>query len=128
MTNPATARKLVLLSVMGLLVIATYKGKGKVATSTRLWGTGWLAVMLGVAADVAPQVAGPFALLILAGALTGGGDKVFTDILAKAGTSTGSGTDHPAGSRGPVGKPSKPKPNNSHPPGPHGPVGTPSGG
>ena len=129
MTNPATARKLVLLSVMGLLVIATYKGKGKVATSTRLWGTGWLAVMLGVAADVAPQVAGPFALLILAGALTGGGDKVFTDILAKAGTGTAGtgGNSHPAGPRGPIGKPSKPS-GNSHPAGPHGPIGTPSGG
>ena len=90
MSNPATARKLVLLSVMGLLVVATFKGKsGKVPTSTRLWGTGWLAVMLGVAADVAPQIAGPFALLILAGSLTNGGDKAFTNLLDKAGASSG---------------------------------------
>ena len=128
MTNPATARKLVLLSVMGLLIIATYKGRtGKVPTSTRLWGTGWLAIMLGVAADVAPQVAGPFALLILAGSITSGGDKVLTDLLSRTGaTTSGSGNDHPAGPHGPIGKPSKPPKGNAHPAGPHGPLGSPT--
>lgn len=92
MTNPATARKLVLLAVMGLLIIATYKGRtGKVPTSTRLWGTGWLAVMLGVTADIAPQIAGPFSLLILAGSLTSGGDKAFTNLLGHAGAGGSSG-------------------------------------
>ena len=115
--NAVTARKMVLVSVLGLLIVATYKGKsGKVATSTRLWGTGWLAIMLGITADFAPGIAGPFALLILAGSLTNGGDQAFTNLLGKAGAGTGSG------------KPKAPPPGYTNgPPGQHGPVGGNSG-
>ena len=121
MTNPATARKLVLISVFGLLIIATYKGRtGTVPTSTRLWGTGWLAIMLGIAADLAPGVAGPFALLILAGSLTNGGDKAFTNLLSRAG-GTGPQGVHAPGSHG--------TPTSGPPPkGPGGPVHPPSSG
>ena len=115
--NAVTARKMVLVSVLGLLIVATYKGKsGKVATSTRLWGTGWLAIMLGITADFAPGIAGPFALLILAGSLTNGGDQAFTNLLGKAG----------AGSGGSSGKPKGP-PSPNGPAGQHGPVGSSSG-
>ena len=88
MTSPAQAQRLVLISVFGLLAIATYRGKlsdARVTTSKRLWGTGVLAVMLGLAADVAPQVAGPFALLVLVGSFTSGGDKAIQNFLGKVG-------------------------------------------
>lgn len=94
--TPVAAKKMVLMSVLGLLIVATYKGRtGKVATSTRLWGTGWLAVMLGVTADFAPQIAGPFSLLVLAGSLTYGGDQAFINLLGRAGA--GSGTQGTTG-------------------------------
>ena len=118
--NSVAARKMVLVSVLGLLIVATYKGRsGKVPTSTRLWGTGWLAVMLGVTADFAPQIAGPFSLLILAGSLTNGGDKAFINLLGKAGAGTAPARNRaPAGPRGPVGTAK------AHAPaGPQGPVG-----
>lgn len=123
--SPAQAKKIVLLSVLGLLIVATYRGrKGTVPTSTRLWGTGWLAVMLGVGADVAPQVAGPFALLVLVGSLTNGGDKAFSNLLAHAGAGTASASQGPPGPHGPVGAPQSPAPSPSQgPPGPQGPTG-----
>ena len=127
--SAVAAKKMVLVSVLGLLIVATYKGKsGKVPTSTRLWGTGWLAVMLGVTADFAPQVAGPFALLILAGSLTQGGDQAFINLLGRAGaggapTGTTGGapqTGHkPPGPQGPTGSSGQ----NQPPPGPQGPTG-----
>lgn len=86
MTSPAQAQRLVLISVFALLGIATYRGKlsdAKVTATKRLWGTGVLAIMLGLAADVAPQVAGPFAVLIVVGSLTSGGDKALTNFLGK---------------------------------------------
>lgn len=124
------ARRVVLVCVMGLLIVATYKGKsGKVPTSTRLWGTGWLAIMLGIAADFAPSVAGPFALLILAGSLTSGGDQAFTNLLGRAGAggsvnqkSNPSGPPGPAGPTGPDAPPVNQNTNPSGPPGPGGPT------
>ena len=86
------ARKYVLLSVFGLLAIAAYKGNladSQVSFSKRLWGTGVLAIMLGLAADVAPQIAGPFAVLVLVGSFTNGGDKAIQNALGKIG---GTGT------------------------------------
>lgn len=80
------ARKYVLISVLGLIAIAAYKGNLKdsqVSFSKRLWGTGVLAIMLGLAADVAPTVAGPFAVLVLVGSFTSGGDKAIQNLLGK---------------------------------------------
>lgn len=82
--DPALARKIVLLAVFGLLAINTYRGRlstADVTVARRLWATGVLAIMLGVAADVAPTIAGPFALLILAGSLSNGGDKAIQNML-----------------------------------------------
>lgn len=91
--SPQQAQRYVLISVIGLLVIAAYRGKltgGDVPLAKRLWGTGVLAIMLGLVADVAPQIAGPFAMLILVGSVTNGGDKAIHNFLAKAsGGSTG---------------------------------------
>ena len=80
------ARKYVLISVFGLVAIAAYKGNladSQVSFSKRLWGTGVLAIMLGLAADVAPSIAGPFAVLVLVGSFTSGGDKAIQNILGK---------------------------------------------
>jgi hypothetical protein len=92
--SPQQAQRYVLISVFGLLVIAAYRGKlstADVSFTKRLWGTGVLAVMLGLIADVAPQIAGPFALLILAGSVTHGGDKALQNFLGKIGSSGGGG-------------------------------------
>jgi ABC-type Co2+ transport system permease subunit len=81
------AQRYVLISVFGLLIVAAYRGKlsdNKESFSKRLWGTGVLAIMLGLVADVAPQIAGPFAALILLGSLTTGGDKALNNFLGKA--------------------------------------------
>ena len=119
--NPVQARKTVLVCVMGLLIVATYKGRsGKVATSTRLWGTGWLAIMLGVAADFAPSIAGPFALLVLAGSITNGGDQAFVNLLERAAPGAGSAPSKPSG--GTTAKPPTSK-NQPPPKGVSGPVG-----
>ena len=86
-----TARRYVLLSIFGLLAISAYRGKltsnqGGIGFAKRIWGVGWLAIMLGVAADVAPTIAGPMALLILLGSFTSGGDKAIQNMLGKLGS------------------------------------------
>jgi len=135
-TSPAQAQRYVLISVLGLLVIAAYRGKlsdDRESFSKRLWGTGVLAVMLGLVADVAPQVAGPFAILVLAGSVTSGGDKALGNFLGKLGKnspqgSTGSGgahvpggASHPGGPTGPQGNHGTAPGGASHPAGPVGP-------
>lgn len=97
--NPstATARRWVLLSMVGLLILAAYKDAKQINSGgeglfKRLWGVGMLGLMLSAAADFVPQIAGPFALLVLAGYATSGGDKAITNILGKVsggGSTTG---------------------------------------
>lgn len=100
-----TARRWVLVSVTGMLIINTYRAKaGSEPFARRLWGTGMLAVMLGFAADFAPSVAGPFAILLLVGTLTQSGDKAIQTILGKAAKQA-------------------PTAASTGPPGPHGPIG-----
>ena len=108
--HPSTqqAKKYVLVSVLGLLVIATYRGNlcdSKVTFAKRLWGAGVLAIMLGLLADVAPQVAGPFAILTLLGSLTNGGDEAINNALGKV---SGGGTSSAAKSK------PKARPDRSH--------------
>lgn len=83
--NPVTSRRLVLVSLLGLLALATYRGNlsGDQGLSKRLWGVGMLGLMLSAAADFAPQLAGPFALLVLLGYATSGGEKAITNLLGK---------------------------------------------
>ena len=90
--TPASARRWVLISVFGLLAIAAYRGKlstTDVSFTKRLWGTGVLAIMLGLVADVAPQIAGPFAVLVLVGSFTNGGDQAIQNLLGKVSGSGG---------------------------------------
>lgn len=78
----ASARKLVLVATGGLLAINVYRAdREQGSLYRRLWGTGVLGVMLSVAADFAPELAGPFALLVLLGSLTNGGDRVLQNVL-----------------------------------------------
>lgn len=120
--DSASAQKVVLMSVIALVLISAYRGRltsdsGGKGFFDRLWGVGWLAIMLGVAADVAPTVAGPFAILVVLGSVTNGGDAALHNLLGKIG---GGGSGAASGG----GKPSKPKPKsgNSHPSGPLGPT------
>ena len=100
--STGTARRWVLVSVTGMLIINAYRGKlGSEPIAKRLWGTGLLAIMLGFAADTVPQVAGPFAILLLLGTLTTGGDNAIQAILGKA--SGGGSNVAPSGPRGPTG-------------------------
>lgn len=96
MNDPAQARRLVLISVFAMLAISAYRGKltsgsGGVGFLKRLWGVGVVAIMLGLLADVAPTVAGPFAVLIVVGMLTNGGDKAIQNFLGKASGGGGGG-------------------------------------
>ena len=92
--DTATARRFVLVSVTGMLIINAYRGKlGNEPIAKRLWGTGMLAVLLGFTADLAPPLAGLFAILLLVGTLSESGDKAIQNILGKAaGTKTTGGT------------------------------------
>jgi hypothetical protein len=54
-----------------------------------------LGVMLSVAADFAPSLAGPFAVLVLLGYATSGGDKAIENVLGKVSGSP-SGAPAPA--------------------------------
>lgn len=92
--STGTARRWVLVSVTGMLIINAYRGKlGNEPIAKRLWGTGVLAIMLGFAADTVPQIAGPFAILLLVGTLTSSGDQAIQTILSKA---SGSGSPGPS--------------------------------
>lgn len=85
--TPVQARKLVLVSMFLLGVIAIYRSKqGSESTFRRLWGLGVIGVVLSVAADFIPQIAGPFAGLVLLGSLTNGGDQAIQNLLGSVGS------------------------------------------
>lgn len=125
MTSPAQAQRLVLISVFALLGIAAYRGKltgpDTVPLAKRVWGTGVLAIMLGLAADVAPAIAGPFAVLVVVGSLTSGGDKAIQNFLSKAsGSASSPAASGGGGSAAPAapGSPPSSTPPSAHSPGP----------
>lgn len=95
--SPETARRWVLVSMVLLLAMGTYKGAkpGDVGMAKRLWGIGMLGTMLSMAADFVPQLAGPFALLVVMGYATTGGDKAIENVLGKV-SGTGSPGSGPA--------------------------------
>lgn len=79
--NPATSRRLVLLSLGTMFAVTTIRdvsGKGGASSSTyrRLWATGALTLLLSIVADFAPDVAGPFALLIAMTYVMGAEDSI----------------------------------------------------
>lgn len=88
MNGQAGARRIVLLSTFALVAIAAYRNKSgsgaDVGFSRRVWGVGVVAIMLSLAADVAPQIAGPFAALMVLGSLTHGGDQAIQNFLGRA--------------------------------------------
>ncbi len=97
--NPSVeqARRYVLVSMIGLLVMAAYKNAkgvsaGDAGLFKRLWGVGVLGLMLSAAADFVPQLAGPFALLVLVGYATEGGDKAIENVLGKVSGDGGGGS------------------------------------
>jgi hypothetical protein len=98
--DATTARRYVLVSMVGLLGLAAYKGKLDQSLAKRLWGVGVLGMMLTLAADVAPSVAGPFALLILVGYATSSGDKAIQNFLGKvSGGAPSTPSQAPSGNR-----------------------------
>jgi hypothetical protein len=92
--DKATARKMVLVGTLVLAGINVYRSKKGTGTSVsfykRMWGTGVVGVMLATLADFAPQVAGPFIVLVDGIMLTKYGDGLFGNALSK-----GASTVHP---------------------------------
>ena len=119
--SKAQARQMVLVGTFALAAINVYKIKqGEPGSSAykRLWGTGVVGVALAMVADFAPQIAGPFAVLIVLGSLTKGGDQIIQEILG--GKFTVAGPTAPPGPRGPTAPAStapktKPKPGREAP-------------
>jgi len=104
--NELASKKTVLVSILLLAVLAVYRsqragGSEQGSLYKRLWGIGVIGVTLSIAADFVPTVAGPFALLVLLGSLTSGGDKALQNVLAsvssKIPTPSGAGVKAPAG-------------------------------
>lgn len=83
--SPETSRRMVLVSIVLLLGMGVYKSSkpGDVGMARRLWGVGMLGLILSAAADFVPTLAGPFALLIVMGYATDGGDKAIENVLGK---------------------------------------------
>ncbi len=100
--SPTKSKQIVLVSMVALIAIAVYREKqdrADVGLFKRIWGTGALGVFLSLIADFAPSVAGPFAGLIVLGALTHGGDQALVNLT--------SGTSDAVGKVVPGGKPSQ---------------------
>lgn len=93
------ARKVVLVSIFLLAAIGIYRDRSSetpAGTFRRLWGVGVVGMMLSLAADFVPQLAGPFAGLIVLGSLTHGGDKLIESALGAISKAPGSGAASPA--------------------------------
>lgn len=123
--NPSKvqARKTVLVSVFVLLLVSVYKQRGSTAAAGEssvfraAWGAGVVGMFLSLLADFVPQIAGPFAGLIVLGSLTNGGEAALAKALGLIGpppggssTSTSPGAapaatppGSPTGLTGPVG-------------------------
>jgi hypothetical protein len=83
--SPQTSRRWVLVSILLLLGMAAYKGSkpGDVGMAKRLWGVGMLGTILSIASDFVPSLAGPFAVLVVLGYATSGGDAAIQNVLGK---------------------------------------------
>jgi hypothetical protein len=102
-TSKVQARKMVLVSAFLLAVIAVYRDRKSGAGDTfhALWGVGVLSWLLSLAADFAPTVAGPFAVLTVLGSMTNGGDQLIQKALGKVSAGTTSGGTTSSGSTNP---------------------------
>lgn len=84
MNDATSAKRTVLVSMFLLAAIAVYRGRSAGQEFNALWGVGVVSLILSIAADFAPTVAGPFAILVVLGSLTSGGDKLIQSALGKA--------------------------------------------
>jgi hypothetical protein len=106
--NPATARRIVLLSLGTMFAVTTVKhaqGQQTGSTYRRLWATGVLALLLSAMADFAPDVAGPLALLIGITYIMGTEDTIANWLHEGIGytppADAGTGATNPGGKVGP---------------------------
>lgn len=111
MTDKALARRLVLVSIGWMAGVALYDSRvrGNGNTFKRMWGVGVIGLMLSLAADVAPQIAGPFAALTALGVtFSPNGEQALLNFLGGAvtGAPSGAATAHTGGTR-PEGGPQK---------------------
>lgn len=93
--DPVQARRVVLISIVALLGIAAYRGQLNTSSdpfAKRVWGTGVLAIMLGLLADFAPQIAAPFSILVVVGSLTNGGETAINSFLSRLSGGGGGGS------------------------------------
>ena len=99
------ARKMVLVGVLVLALVTVYRDRGKQGpqgTFRTFWGVGVVGMFLSLLADFLPQIAGPFAGLIVLGSLTHGGDRILEGALgalapAPSSPGSGSGSSSPPG-------------------------------
>ena len=90
-------RKLVLVSIAVLAIIAVYRERQGDGGSLykRLWGLGVIGVVLSILSDFVPQITGPFAVLLVLGSLSRGGDKAIQSALASVGSRIPAGASSP---------------------------------
>lgn len=78
------ARKMVLIGVMLLFLISVYRDRRRqdsAGTFRVFWACGIVGMFLSLLADFAPKIAGPFAVVIVLGSLTHGGDALLAKTL-----------------------------------------------
>jgi hypothetical protein len=80
--NEAESKRLVLLAA--IVIAGAQIAKPSLNMFESLWAAGALVIALSAVADVAPQVAGPLALLCALAILTGGGSAALGGVVSKA--------------------------------------------
>lgn len=88
------ARKMVLIGVFLLAILSTMrdrKSQSAEGTYRVLWGVSVVGLFLSVLADFAPKIAGPFAILIVLGSLTHGGEQAIARALGMIAPESGAG-------------------------------------
>jgi hypothetical protein len=121
----AQAARLVIAAIAATLFLDGYQIAKKRPSSDQafrsLWSLGVMYVILSFLADVAPEVAGAFSVLLIVVAI-GAGEQTINEITSLIGGHT---SGYPPGILGPLPATgsTKPPPAPSAPPGVHGPVG-----
>jgi hypothetical protein len=88
------ARKMVLVSMLLLFAIQMYRDRkveSPQGTYRTFWAVGVVGLFLSLLADFVPQIAGPFAALVVLGSLTNGGEAALTKLVGVVGTAPGGG-------------------------------------
>lgn len=103
----STARRVVLVSLGIMFAVTAVRRDKSGSTFRRLWATGALAMLLSTAADFAPGVAGPLALLIGTTYIMGAEDAIAEWLHAGLG---GAGATDSTGTGGNLTAPRQPNP------------------